>query len=581
MSFPDHGRVLFSATLVRGHIAKFHIPYLRWFKERGWETWVAARNDYPDGVCDIPYCDCFVDIDFARSPFSTRTFTAYRQLRDLFARERFDIVHTHTPVGSVLTRLAARDARRTGTRVIYTAHGFHFYKGAPLANWLLWYPVERAMSRLTDVLITINHEDYERAKKFAHCRVEYAPGVGVDLSRFAAVKYRDAKRKELGLTPGDFAMLSVGDLIPRKNQAAIVRTLPLLPENAQLIVCGEGPERERLLALAGELGVGCRVSLLGFRDDIADIMAACDCLVFPSVHEGLPVSVMEAMASGLPVVASPIRGIDPDLLSDGESGVLLPDDDPTSIASAISGLMGNPALRARLSDGAVASVRRYGLEEALAATSRIYEGGGCSMLTRAELCLAPGDFAVLTIGDLNDNKNHRVLVEALAKLPSRVKLLIAGDGPLRGELSALATRLGVSDRVRLLGFRRDVAALLNACDLFCLPSRREGLPVSLIEAMATGTPVLASNARGCADVLDELGESCIVPENDSESWADAIGRLTGRSHVPNPEHLRTRAARFGVDAVLIDYVAIYIATMIGPDARLLHRSIRLPKEGEV
>ncbi|WP_455138439.1 glycosyltransferase [Thermophilibacter sp.] len=203
------------------------------------------------------------------------------------------------------------------------------------------------------------------------------------------------------------------------------------------------------------------------------------------------------------------------------------------------------------------------------------------MLTRAELCLAPGDFAVLTIGDLNDNKNHRVLVEALAKLPSRVKLLIAGDGPLRGELSALATRLGVSDRVRLLGFRRDVAALLNACDLFCLPSRREGLPVSLIEAMATGTPVLASNARGCADVLDELGESCIVPENDSESWADAIGRLTGRSHVPNPEHLRTRAARFGVDAVLIDYVAIYIATMIGPDARLLHRSIRLPKEGEV
>lgn len=155
MGFPAHGKVLFSATLVRGHIAKFHIPYLKWFKEQGWETWVAAKNDYPDGTCEIPYCDHFVNIDFARSPFSKQTVVAYRQLKDLFAKERFEIVHTHTPVGGVLTRLAAREARNIGTKVIYTAHGFHFYDGAPFVNWLLWYPVERAMARLTDVLITI------------------------------------------------------------------------------------------------------------------------------------------------------------------------------------------------------------------------------------------------------------------------------------------------------------------------------------------------------------------------------------------------------------------------------------------
>ena len=376
MSFPEHGRVLFSATLVRGHIAKFHIPYLKWFKERGWETWVAARNDYPDGVCEIPYCDNFVNIDFARSPFSRQTLVAYRQLRDLFRCERFDIVHTHTPVGGVLTRLAARDARRSGTRVLYTAHGFHFYKGAPLANWLLWYPVERVMSRLTDVLITINQEDYERAKRFAHCQVEYVPGVGVDLSRFAAVKCRDSKRGELGLAPDDFAMLSVGDLIPRKNQAAIVQALHLLPGNVRLIVCGEGPERGSLLELAKGLGVADRVSLLGFRDDMADVMAACDCLVFPSIHEGLPVSVMEAMAAGLPVVASDIRGIEPDLLSDRESGLVLPEATPGAIASAVSELMKDAGLRDRLIRGSVESVRRFGLEEALETTSNVYEGGG-------------------------------------------------------------------------------------------------------------------------------------------------------------------------------------------------------------
>ena len=373
MSFPEHGRVLFSATLVRGHIAKFHIPYLKWFKEQGWETWVAARNDYPDGVCEIPYCDRFVNIDFARSPFSKQTSVAYRQLRDLFARERFDIVHTHTPVGGVLTRLAARGARRAGTKVVYTAHGFHFYEGAPLANWLLWYPVERVMSRFTDVLVTINNEDYERAKRFAHCRVEHVPGVGVDLSRFAAVDCRDAKREELGLAPDDFAVLSVGDLIPRKNQASIVDALPLLPESVKLFVCGEGPEREELLMLADNLGVRDRVSLLGFRNDVAEIMRACDCLVFPSVHEGLPVTVIEAMASGLPVIASSIRGISPDLLTDGVSGFLLEEITPDVIAGKIKSLLQNPEQAQAFVAEAMASVRQYDISIAISIMSPIYK----------------------------------------------------------------------------------------------------------------------------------------------------------------------------------------------------------------
>ena len=212
MSFPEHGKVLFSATLVRGHIAKFHIPYLKWFKEQGWETWVAAKNDYPDGTCEIPYCDHFVNIDFARSPFSKQTMVAYGQLRELFLHERFDLVHTHTPVGGVLTRLAARDSRKSGTKVVYTAHGFHFYDGAPLLNWMLWYPVERLMSRFTDILITINDEDYKRAKKFAHCGVAYVPGVGIDLTKFNNGCDCSELRNALGIGPSDKFILAVGAL---------------------------------------------------------------------------------------------------------------------------------------------------------------------------------------------------------------------------------------------------------------------------------------------------------------------------------------------------------------------------------
>lgn len=373
MSLPPDGRVLFTATLVRGHIAKFHIPYLRWFKEQGWETWVAAKNDYPDGVCAIPYCDHFVDIDFARSPFSSQTAIAYRQLRDLFARERFDIVHTHTPVGGVLTRLAARESRKGGTKVIYTAHGFHFYDGSPAANWMLWYPVERLMSRFCDVLITINQEDYRRAQRFARCYVEYVPGVGVDLGRFEKHVDCVGKRAELGLEDEDFALLSVGDLIPRKNQIAVVDSLPLLPENVKLLVCGEGVERERLESEIEALGLADRARLLGFRDDVCDIMRACDALVFPSVHEGLPVSVMEAMASGLPVIASKIRGIEPDLIVDHESGILLSPCSQEGIALAVRELMDNPLLRESCVSAAKERIADFSLDKALEHTTRVYE----------------------------------------------------------------------------------------------------------------------------------------------------------------------------------------------------------------
>ena len=372
LEFPAHGKVLFSATLVRGHIAKFHIPYLKWFKEQGWETWVAAKNDYPDGVCEIPYCDHFVNIDFARSPFSKQTFVAYHQLKGLFAKERFDIVHTHTPVGGVLTRIAAREARSMGTKVIYTAHGFHFYEGAPFANWLLWYPVERAMTRFTDVLITINDEDFNRAKKFAKCRVEYVPGVGIDLEKFKVNKNRDKLRRELGVSEFDKVVLAVGDLTINKNHQCIIRSFLDLDESFGLLICGTGVERESLLALVSELGLDSRVRLLGFRRDIPALMHAPDMLVFPSIHEGLPVAVMEAMASGLPVIATSIRGIVPDLLENGVNGLVLEDDQPKTIARSIRELASDIGKTERLAAKAQIDSRRFAVDRIVSSVGSIY-----------------------------------------------------------------------------------------------------------------------------------------------------------------------------------------------------------------
>ncbi len=330
-------KVLFAATVVKTHINAFHLPYLNWFSENGWQTFVAAKDDYKPSECIIPSCDQFIDIPFVRFPFHPKNFRAYRMLKKLIEKEKFDIIHCHTPVGSILTRLAARRARKKfGTKVIYTAHGFHFFKGAPKLNWLLFYPAEKLCARWCDLLITINGEDFERAKKKLKAKkVVYVPGVGVDTARFAPdAANRDAVRDSLGIPRDVKLFISVGELLDRKNHIAALRALEKAEDQtARYIVVGSGPNLEKLTALKNETLAG-RVDFLGFRKDIPALLAASDCLLFPSLQEGLPLAVMEAMAVGLPVIASPIRGCR-DLIVDGKGGILTDCNDPAAFAKAI------------------------------------------------------------------------------------------------------------------------------------------------------------------------------------------------------------------------------------------------------
>ena len=152
-------KVLFVATVLRMHVLVFHLPYMRWFQEQGYEVHLCCANDTPDPHPQVPHCDRWVELPFSRSPFSAGNREVFRRLRQLIDAEDYALIHCNTPVGGLLGRLAARAARKRGTRVVYTAHGFHFFTGAPLKNWLLYYPAERLLSRWTDLLITINGED--------------------------------------------------------------------------------------------------------------------------------------------------------------------------------------------------------------------------------------------------------------------------------------------------------------------------------------------------------------------------------------------------------------------------------------
>ena len=364
-------KVLFAATVVKTHIMEFHIPFLRMFQQAGWETAVAARNDYEDpGDCVIPCCDRYYDIPFERSPLKPGNLRAYRDLKRVIDEGEYDLIHCHTPVGALLTRLAARKARKKRTKVIYTAHGFHFYRGAPMLNWLVYFPAEWLCGFFTDVLITINREDYAFAQKHIHAgNVCYVPGVGVDLTQFHSS--REAAREKLGIGKDEFVLLSVGEMTVNKNHRLALQALALLRRKPiRYVLVGRGEQMEALKAQARELGISDRVIFTGYRNDVAELYPAADAFFFPSIREGLSVALMEAMASGLPAIVGQIRG-NTDLIDDGVEGLYMPLT-PEGAAEAIQKLYDDPELRSRLGEAAREKVRRFSAPEVQRKMREIY-----------------------------------------------------------------------------------------------------------------------------------------------------------------------------------------------------------------
>lgn len=315
-------------------------------------------------------------INFTRIPMNIKQhIRAYREVMDLANKNDYQLIHCHSPISSVVSRYAFRKKRKQGVRVIYTGHGFHFFKGAPYKNWALYFPMEWICARWTDVLITLNHEDYQLAKRHLHAKkVKYLPGVGVDTSRFikASQEQRIEKREELGIKPHEVMLLSVGELSKRKNQTLVMRALQQVQNpDIHYFLAGIGSLQEEMESLIEELHLNSQVHLLGFRTDISLLCAAADAFVFPSFHEGLSVALMEAMACGLPVVASRIRG-NTDLIDEGKGGYLVDPRDAEGMAQAIKTLVANPEAAA-MGQYNMEKVKDFDMEKVTQELRRIYQ----------------------------------------------------------------------------------------------------------------------------------------------------------------------------------------------------------------
>ena len=282
-------------------------------------------------------------VPIPRSLFKLKAIIeSYRMIKKEVASKDYEIVHCHSPIGGVVCRMACRKARKKGTKVIYTAHGFHFFKGANFKNWLLFYPAEKLCSKYTDKLITINQEDYERASRWKTTSVDYVPGIGVSTEKFQLCSCDfEILRSSFGFQKDDFILMSTGQISVRKNQEVIIRALGKLNNHhIKYLLVGTGELEDKLKTLSKELKIEKQVVFAGYRRDISDLLHAVDAFVFPSLQEGLPVALMEAMASGLPIVCSCIRG-NTDLIVDGKGGYLVAPRDVDGFAHAIKNMIEN------------------------------------------------------------------------------------------------------------------------------------------------------------------------------------------------------------------------------------------------
>lgn len=367
-------KILFTSHTA--NFSKFNRPFMRWLKERDFVVHYASAGE--EEVLD---CDKHFNIPFSRNPLKPTNLRALYQLRKIIAHEKYDIIHTHTPVGSVITRLAATTARKKGTRVVYTAHGFHFFKGAPILNWLTYYPIEKLMANYTDILVTINEEDYAIAKRKFNTDVRYIAGVGIDQQKFnleVTQKEKETLRASIGLKNDDFVILYLAELSKRKNQLWLIQSLSKLIKNnsdIHLVLAGQDSLNGRCQRLTEKLGVDTNVHFLGYRNDTAELLSITDIVASSSLQEGLPVNIMEAMYIGIPVVAIDCRG-SRDLIKDAKNGFIVQKSARRNFADKVLHVKGDRSFKDITAQNNKSLITPYLLEKILPEMTSIYRIGG-------------------------------------------------------------------------------------------------------------------------------------------------------------------------------------------------------------
>ena len=359
-------KVLLTAS-VQHHFNAFHFPLIDIFHENGYDVEIAAHDVMGGDIHNalVEKTEKIYDIPFERSPFSLKNKAAYKELKKVIDENDYDIINCNTPVASILTRLAAAKARKKGTKVVYTAHGLHFYKGASKLNWLIFYPIEKIIGSLfTDCIITICDEDEKNAKKLNLCKnVRRIHGAGSDSNRFSPVDNAEKikLREEYGFGADDIICLCTGELNANKNQKMFISALPHFVKQYpgfRLLLAGIGDEENNLRNLAKQLDVENNVEFLGYRTDIEKLVKLSDFVASGSIREGLGINIIEGMLCAKPAVVSRNRGHN-ELVADGVSGFFADYNDDKKTAQTFVNFCSDAEMREKAGLAAYERSQKY------------------------------------------------------------------------------------------------------------------------------------------------------------------------------------------------------------------------------
>jgi len=367
---------------VASMIEQFNMPNIKLLKQMGFEIHVGCNFESGNNISDERISQLknelknlgvrIYQIDFSRNVYNVyRNVKAYRQLKRIVEKNEFNFIHCHSPIGGVCSRIVGAQKK---VKVVYTAHGFHFFNGASLFSWLVYFPIEKILSKFTDLIITINNEDYEFSKKnFGVSKTDFIHGVGVDFNKFNRKNdYEKDLKSELGFNKEDILILSVGELNKNKNHEIIIKAFSdFKGKNIHYLICGKGKLESYLSKISNQIGVRSQVHFLGYREDISNIYQISDIFAFPSFREGLSVSLMEAIASGMPIVCSSIRG-NVDLVEDQYNGFLIGNNNSHQYAEKLLELINDKKLRTIFSTNGINKMKNYNLDIVMSKTKEIY-----------------------------------------------------------------------------------------------------------------------------------------------------------------------------------------------------------------
>ena len=531
-------KLLFISNFTGKKVGSFSIASIMAAKSLGYEYHLAAnfRNSTSEQMMrDEEYYGIHLhQIDFERNPFDLKNLRALRQVIKLIRREKIDMIHCNTPIGGAAGRIAGWICKVPV--VIYQVHGFHFYKGAPLINWVLFYSIERWLAKITDVLITINKEDYDLANTFSlrnRGKVYYVPGVGIDTNLYISREtIRSKKRASLMLKDDDIMAVSIGNTGEKEKYITAISSIAKVNnKNIHYYICGEDLLREELKKHAFENGLEHRIHFLDFESVNTELYLAADVFLSINYEDGL-IFLLRAMASGLPYIAlNTKRETNPSI---NRISYQNNSNDEKRVVNELATLATDSRLRKKTGYNNIITIMNgyFTLQNNVQSTDNsrflqshldedIFEYIPSRIKKRHEIGVPLDAFVIISVGELNENKNNIVVIEALRKMSNEdIHYIICGEGHLQKQLEKES--LDMKDNIHFLGYRQDIRDLLMTSDVFVLPSYREGLSRSLMEAMCMGLPCVVSDIRGNRDLIDK--EMCFQPD-DSNRLKDIFNQL--------------------------------------------------------